>query len=189
MDIDRKKGQSNFLSNLFKSPSEKTELSKLLLSVPPFRELNQKDIEQMINIMHDRVYAQNEFIFYQGDPSIAIYIVFDGEIELISSKDGSSNKATITVAKYHKGDLFGEMAFLEDEKRFASAIAVNDCKLLVIFKPDLDEFVDKYPKKGLKILKGISQIFALRLRKLNQEYINLYFKKNSELEVIHGVPD
>lgn len=186
MDTEKKKKQSNFLSNLFKTTSEKAEIIELLQSIPPFQDLNSKELDQLLCIMHDRVYAQNEFIFYQGDPAIATYIVCYGEIELASIKD---NDNRLTLTKFHRGDFFGELAFLEEEKRFASAFASKDSGLLVIFKPDLDEFIDKYPKKGIKILKGISRIFAARLRKLNLEYTNLYFKKNSEMEVTHGVPD
>ncbi|MGE5680432.1 MAG: cyclic nucleotide-binding domain-containing protein [Bacillota bacterium] len=185
MDNERKiKRQSNFLSNLFKTPSEKSELSNLLLSMQPFKDLNSKELDQLYCIMHDRVYAQSEYVFYQGDPSIALYIVFEGEIELISAFDSSRK---LVISKYFKGDFFGELALLEDEKRIASAMAVKDSKLLVIFKPDLDEFIDKFPKKGIKLLKGLSQIFATRLRNLNKEYINLYFKNGKEMEVADGI--
>jgi CRP-like cAMP-binding protein len=187
MDNEKKiKKQSNFLSNLFKTPSEKTELVDFMLSIPPFKELNAKEFEHLFSIMHDRVYLANEYVFYQGDPSIALYVVLDGEVEFVSQIE---NGQKLTISKYVKGDFFGEFALLEDEKRIASAVTLKESKLLVIFKPDLDEFVDKFPKKGLKILKGLSQIFAFRLRNLNQEYINLYFKKKHEMEVSNGVPD
>jgi len=67
---------------------------------------------------------------------------------------------------------------IDNDKRSASAIAKNDTKLSVIFKPDLDEFIKKYPKKGIKILEGIAEITALRLRSLNEDYFNLRKEKN-----------
>lgn len=171
------KRQNAFLTNLFKTPAEKSELINLLLSISPFSELDKKEIENLLSIIHDRIYESNEYIFYQGDPSIAIYIVFEGEIELTSRN--SENKK-VTLSRYKKSDFFGEMAFIDDEKRFASAKAVRESKLLVIFKPDLDEFIEKFPKKGVKILKGICQIFAARLRKMNHDYIDLLFSNNSK---------
>jgi len=74
---------------------------------------------------------------------------------------------------FHKGDFFGELALVDGEKRSASAIANTDTKLSVIFKPDLDEYIEKYPKKGLKILQGIAEITAIRLRTLNEDYFYL----------------
>ncbi len=43
----------------------------------------------------------------------------------------------------------------------------------MIFKPDLDDFIEKYPKKGIKIVQGIAEITAVRLRTLNEDYFNL----------------
>ena len=79
----------------------------------------------------------------------------------------------ITLAVFQKGDFFGELALIDSEKRSASAIANSDTKLSVIFKPDLDEFIEKYPKKGIKIVQGIAEITAVRLRTLNEDYFNL----------------
>jgi CRP-like cAMP-binding protein len=69
---------------------------------------------------------------------------------------------------------------VDDDKRSASAVANTETKVSVIFKSDLDEFIEKYPKKGLKILKGIAEITALRLRTLNEEYFYLRKEKLTE---------
>lgn len=171
--MDKKKidKKSNFWSNLFKIPSDKSEIINLLTSIPLFKDLSPKDLEILLHIMHNRVYSAGEFIFYQGDPGIALYIVHEGEVVLETVQD---KKAAHIVARYKKGDFFGELAMLENEVRFASAIAVGEAKLAVIFKPDLDEYVEKYPKKGIRILRGMSQIFAERLRTLNQEFVAVY---------------
>ncbi len=87
------------------------------------------------------------------------------------------NGDKITLAVFKKGDFFGELALVDNEKRSASAIAKIDTKLSVIFKPDLDEFIEKYPKKGIKILEGIAEITAVRLRTLNEDYFNLRKEK------------
>ena len=79
-----------------------------------------------------------------------------------------------------RGDFFGELALLDEEKRSASAIALKDSQVAVIFKPDLDEFVETHSKEGIQILRGISQIVATRLRNLNQDYFTLYNKTLSK---------
>jgi len=83
----------------------------------------------------------------------------------------------IELAIFSKGDFFGELALVDGEKRSASAIAINNVRTVVIFKPDLDEFVEKYPKKGIRILKAISQIIATRLRSLNEDFFSLQRNK------------
>ncbi len=62
---------------------------------------------------------------------------------------------------------------IDGEKRSASAIAKTDTKIAVIFKPDLDEFIEKYPQKGIKILKGVLQIITYRLRKMDDDFLSI----------------
>lgn len=173
MEEEKKSIHSSFWSNIFKQVTQETELEKLLLSMPTFSELNSREIKALLAIIHHRTYVPDENIFYQGDPGIALYIIMEGNVKIeFSSETGEKMKlATFTV-----GDFFGELALVDGEKRSASAIAETDTKLAVIFKPDLDEFVEKYPKKGVKILKGISRIITTRLRNLNKEYLNLIIK-------------
>ena len=161
---------NSFWANIFNPPTEKVDLEKSLLAIPLFKSLGKRDISNLTRIIHNRNYLAGEYIFYKGDPGIGLYVIREGEVS-ISRDEDEQNK--ITLATFSKGDFFGELAMIDGETRSASAIANTDTRLAVIFKPDLDEFIDKYPKKGIKILQGIANIVAIRLRALNEEYFNL----------------
>ena len=167
---------SSFWANIFRSPTERDDLVSALKEIPIFKSLSARDIISFLNILHDRNYLAGEFIFYQGDPGIGLYIIRDGEV-MISRESEKGLK--ITLAVFQRGDFFGELALIDNDKRSASAIAKSDAKLSVIFKSDLDEYIEKYPKKGIKILQGIAEITALRLRNLNEDYFNLRTEKNN----------
>ena len=167
---NKKNIHSSFWANIFHTPTESDELLLLLYAIPLFKSLSKKDINNLLGIIHNRNYISGEYVFYQGDPGIGLYLIRDGEV-LISRENENGDK--INLAKFEKGDFFGELALVDSEKRSASAIANSDTKLSVIFKPDLDEFIEKYPKKGIKILRGIAEITAVRLRSLNEDYFNL----------------
>lgn len=162
---------SSFWANLFKTPAEKSDLENLLLSMPPFEKLSSRHIKQLMKIIHNRAYEENEYIFYQGDPGIGLYIVREGEVAIIQTIDGNK---VLELARLTRGDFFGEMALLDDEVRSGSAIAVKPSNMAVIFKPDLDEFIEQYPKVGIQILRGISIIISTRLRRVNEEYFSVY---------------
>ncbi|MCW8803356.1 MAG: cyclic nucleotide-binding domain-containing protein [Ignavibacteriaceae bacterium] len=173
-DENKKTIHSSFWANIFHTPTETDELVKSLQTIPLFKSLTNKSITGLLGIIHDRNYIAGEYIFYQADPGIGLYLIREGEV-LISRENENGDK--ITLAVFHKGDFFGELALVDSEKRSASAIANSDTKLSVIFKPDLDEFIEKYPKKGIKILQGIAEITAVRLRTLNEDYFNLRNEK------------
>lgn len=168
--------RSSFWANLFKTPTEKSELEEVLLSMPPFKKLNPGNLKILMKLMHNRVYAANELIFHQGDPGTGLYTIIKGEVIISQEEDDERWE----LALLNRGDFFGELALLDDERRSASATALKETQLAVIFKPDLDNFVETYPKDGIKILRGISHIVATRLRNLNQDYFNLYNKTRNK---------
>ncbi|MFO7447265.1 MAG: cyclic nucleotide-binding domain-containing protein [Ignavibacteriaceae bacterium] len=163
---------SSFWANVFKTPTDKSELETTLLSVPLFEQLTNKDISLLSTIIHNRSYVAGEYIFYQGDPGIGLYIIREGEVIVRRNVEGE----IVSLATLKEGDFFGELALLDGEKRSASAIAKTDVRVAVIFKPDLDEFIEKYPKRGIKILQGISKIIVVRLRKVNEDHVHLQSK-------------
>lgn len=173
----RKNVHSSFWVNFFRTPTEEAELKNSLKSVPLFNDLTKSDLNSLIDIIHNRSYVAGEFIFHQADPGIGLYLIREGEVEIFRENDfGEKN----VLAVFSKGDFFGELALVDGEKRSASAIAKTVCKVAVIFKPDLDEFIEKYPRKGIRILTGISNILAIRLRKINEDYYNLQYNLPKE---------
>ncbi len=161
---------SSFWANLFKVTPEKDELIHILKEMPPFVELSRSDLNKLVEIIHHRDYVKGEYIFYQGDPGIGLYIIRSGEVE-IEYKTELNHR--YTFATFGKADFFGELALLDGAKRSASAVAKTDCKLAIVFKPDLDEFVYKNPRAGTTVISGLSKIIITRLRNLNFEYLKL----------------
>lgn len=163
--------KSSFWANLFKTPTKKDDLENVLLSMPPFEKLEPKYFKILFKLIHYRAYTANEYIFMQNDPGIGLYLIIKGEV-LITEETEDGER--FDLANLGRGDFFGELALLDEETRSASAIALKDSQLAVLFKPDLDEFVETHPKEGIKILRGMSQIIATRLRNLNHDYLSLY---------------
>jgi CRP-like cAMP-binding protein len=178
MKENEKVVRSSFWANVFKPPTDKSDLFEILSTIPMFAELSKRDLSVLFNIIHNRSYIKAEYIFHQGDPGIGMYIIREGEVRI---ERKLTSGESIPLAKFKSGDFFGELALVDDEKRSASAIADTDSKVAVIFKPDLDEFISRFPKKGIQILQGISHVTAVRLRQVNEENIKLQstIKKNS----------
>lgn len=168
---EKKTIHSSFWANIFNPPTESADLVKSLSLIPIFKSLTKRDFSTFLTIIHNRNYLAGEYIFYQGDPGIGLFIIREGQVEIIRENEKGDK---LTLATIQKGDFFGELALIDGEKRSASAVAKSDTRLSVIFKPDLDEFIDKYPKKGIKILRGIAEITTVRLRSLNEDYFKIH---------------
>lgn len=183
MEQNKKAIHSNFWANIFSSSGSRDDLKISLKSIPIFKDLSNRDLNLLKKIVHTRNYLAGEYIFYQGDPGIGLYLILDGEVIVQRT---FNTDIIVSMAQFSKGDFLGELALIDGEKRSASAISKIDTKLAVIFKPDLDEFIATYPRKGILILNGIAQTIAARLRQINEDHLALLQKTNIISESNYG---
>jgi CRP-like cAMP-binding protein len=104
-------------------------------------------------------YAPGEKIFQQGELGTEMYIILDGDVEIVKHINDESH----VLSHLEKGDFFGEMALLENVPRTADAVAVGEVKTLVINGSRFDEMLHKNPEIAVRIIRKYSK----RLREAN----------------------
>ena len=75
-----------------------------------------------------RTLQPGDWVFREGDQADAAFIVQSGQVEIIGLRDGEERRLTVL----HPGDLFGELALIDDGPRSASARAVGNTDLAVL---------------------------------------------------------
>jgi CRP-like cAMP-binding protein len=94
-----------------------------------------------------------ETVFREGDLGTEMYIVHEGQIEILKQmQDGERQLALL-----EKGDFFGEMSILEDLPRAASARAVTDVKLLLINGTTFDQMLRTNPEIAVRMMRKLSR--------------------------------
>ena len=114
-----------------------------------------------------RKYPQNTMIFSESQNGAEMFIIQSGEIEI--SKVVQGNEVTLAVLK--KGDMFGEMALLENKPRSASAIARTDCVLMVVNRSNFNQMVSTQPQLIFKLTITFAERIWSMYRQL--ENVNL----------------
>lgn len=71
-----------------------------------------------------RTFAANEVIFHQGAPGDVLFAVLEGQVEI--RREGK------TIAVVTPGQIFGEMAVIDQKPRSAQAVAATACKLAAV---------------------------------------------------------
>src|SRR5438105_9032005 len=104
-------------------------------------------------------YAPGDKFFEQVELGTEMYIILDGEVEIIKHINGESH----ILSRLEKGDFFGEMALLENVPRSADAVAKGEVKALVINGSRFDEMLHKNPEIAVRIIRKYSK----RLREAN----------------------
>jgi CRP/FNR family cyclic AMP-dependent transcriptional regulator len=96
-------------------------------------------------------------LFRLGDPGDEMYVVLEGAIE-IDTHDKFGQKIVLATAGH--GDMLGELSLIDEGARNATAIASQDCTLLVMTRDDLVDIVHRNPKASLEMMA----ILAERIR-------------------------
>ena len=104
---------------------------------------------------------EGEYLFKEGDLGTEMYIIQDGQVEIVKSLDGQPKR----VAVLEKGDFFGEMSVLEDLPRTASARALKACRLLQINSSTFDQMLRSNPEIAVRMMRKLSR----RLRRIDEE--------------------
>ncbi|MGD2157316.1 MAG: cyclic nucleotide-binding domain-containing protein [Anaerolineales bacterium] len=126
------------------------EVIEFLKNVLVFRNLDEGHLSRLATKFDDQSLRSSEHLFSEGEPSRAFYIIVTGKIHL-SRGDGKRKK---DIGTLNSVDFFGEEALMANRSRSATAIAVEDTRLLVLNKGDFKWMLSEYPevKKGLKRL-------------------------------------
>lgn len=103
-----------------------------------------------------------ETLWREGDPCDYVAFITSGRLEV---KKEIEFKGKIIVGIYGKGAFVGELCILDGSPRAVTAVALEDLSLVIITKKNFDELINKYPKLGAQLLKGMLLSVSIRLRK------------------------
>lgn len=103
----------------------------------------------------NRFYPKDTMIFSEGMTGSELYIIQKGSVKITKIVD--NNEVLLAVLK--TGDIFGEMAILENKPRSASAIAFEDAYLLAVNKANFERMVQTQPQ----IVTRLTTLLAERI--------------------------
>jgi CRP-like cAMP-binding protein len=155
---------------IFKRKSELSDTMQVLVKVPIFADLEEKELIEVEKIVHRRKYKKGEPIFRMGDPGLGMYIIVEGSVEIVEELDNEERKH---LADLGDGSFFGDLALLDESPRSASAIAKSECDMIGFFRPDLVDLLYRRPQIGTKILWALARVIGERLRRTNDQLTNL----------------
>lgn len=94
--------------------------------------------------------AAGQYLFREGDAGAEMYIIESGRIAILRAARGSE-----PLALLEPGDFLGEMAILEDQPRFASALAQSDTRLLRIERGAFAELLRQNVEIAIRIMRKL----------------------------------
>ena len=132
-------------------------------AMPPYIEASTDSI---------RTYPRGAMIFYECQHGSDMYIIQSGSVRISKVVAGKE----VTLALLKKGDLFGEMALLENLPRSANAIANEEARLMVVNKENFNQMVTTQPQ----MISKLTTMFADRLWTMQRQLTNTQLRDTRE---------
>ncbi|OGU86698.1 MAG: hypothetical protein A2455_17680 [Ignavibacteria bacterium RIFOXYC2_FULL_35_16] len=148
-----------------------TEKSKLwyLENFNLFSSLNKDRMMELNRLISDRTVEGEQPIYFANEPSKTIYFLKTGRVKITKYLADGSEKI---IAIINPGEIFGEMAYLDETQRTDYAVTVESSMICAINKNDLAAFIEKNPELNLKL----TRILGLKLRSFSERIEDLIFK-------------
>ena len=141
-------------------PLSDDDKRRWLAQVPLFHGASADVLERLVDLTGELTFAAGQPIVLQGQVGNGLYIVVSGEARVV--------QGTRELDRLGPGDLFGELAVIDQKPRSASAFAVEATTCLTIASWDLLALLERDPKLALNLLREL----AARVRRADEQLRN-----------------
>lgn len=154
---------------------------ELLKRASIFGSLPGETLAMLSEMMEERNYPADSYIFREGDPGDAILMVGSGAVEIL--RHGSSGTSEIHVADRGAGEVFGEMALIGDSPRITGARAKDDVTVFILSRNEIERLFSNNPGLAVELMGRLSA----QLRQVDLQIIKHLEDKNTALKSANDV--
>ena len=148
---------------------ETDTIKKFILKIPFFKTFTDHELTKLVG--REKLFRdcrKGGYIFKEGDPGSALFVLLFGEVDLVKKSEGGKESI---ILKLKSGALFGEVAMLTGNKRNLDARASSAKVVVMEFNRKL---IDRMiPSVQKKFEKQLLFIIATNLDKMNMRYAKL----------------
>lgn len=157
-----------------------TEFDKFK-SIDIFKGILDEDVKILFNNCNRITFEKGDIIMEEDEEKYSMFFFIDGEVMVsnvitmkVGSRKGFSDvEKSLVKLKADLVGILGEMSVFEEQPRSATVKAYEPCILYEIEKKDFENFINKYPEIGVKILFNIAKILCTRVRRGNKDILKL----------------
>lgn len=118
-----------------------------------FQDLDRRSLEAISNSAVEQSYQPGQEVVRQGDTGVGAFFIRSGRVEVVQQRDGEEEK----VAELGPGDVFGEMALLDEFPRSATVRAVQPTTCLGIQRWHFRGILESHPQLALALLPVLTR--------------------------------
>ncbi len=148
---------------------KETQLLEVLKGVDILSGLDDESLKKILDISQTVEYSSGHRIFEDQSIGDDLYVLLDGEVTI--KIENLQPDFDINIFKVEKGQIFGELALIDDAPRSATAECPVPVKLLTIDGNKLRDLMGTDYKIGYYISSNIARIVCTRIRNTNKKLL------------------
>ncbi|MFH2048056.1 MAG: aspartate ammonia-lyase [bacterium] len=145
-------------------------MNKFLQRIELFSELNDKERAMIVELVEIRELEKDVLLFQENDRQKSLYLIYDGEIELLKKSPFGEEKRLSFFSKY---DFLGEGALLDNYPHSTTARTLLKTVVFVISSDKFREFCAPRPELGMKIFSSVARVISRRMRQSGTRMVNV----------------
>ena len=134
--------------------SDSTELERAMAKTPLLEHVAKRAVQDLVSQGGVRQYRRGTYLFYQGDASDHVFFFWRGRIE-VSSISVTGHRQLLTTLD--SPQFFGELGVLGDQRRTATALALEESTAWLIPGDRFLAFLGKQPEATRALLRSLAR--------------------------------
>jgi CRP/FNR family transcriptional regulator len=122
-------------------------------------------VDDMPRIAVKETYKDAQVIIKEGGHGEGTYVILSGAVDVTRSFQDKK----VLIARLEKGDIFGELSYIDREPRTATVTAVGDVQIGLLDKNVLDAEINKMSEE----FRGVITTLVKKIKELNMRYVEM----------------
>jgi CRP-like cAMP-binding protein len=148
---------------------------ELFVGAPP------EDVRRVLAVARRRRFDRGEVVFHQDDPAESLHLVVSGRFA-IARRTSFGEEALLAIRQ--AGEAFGELALISEQRRSATASALEAGETLSLLYDDFEQLRGRHPG----VDRMLVALLAAQLRRMDQLLAEAYYE-TAERRVIRRLLD
>jgi RimJ/RimL family protein N-acetyltransferase len=155
--------------DMFKLAMKDLEIKKIGMEITEitrqsdiFQGLSDGELSQLAQICKMVSYPAGKTICSEGECGSEIFVLAEGRASVLAQRTGKKRSKIGTISQ---GEIFGEMAIIEDLPRVADLVTDVDSKLVVIDRFELENLMNKNSHLGKMVMQNMAKGLSRKLRR------------------------
>ncbi len=144
--------------------------TRRLKEVSLFKDCSQEELEKVSSMMKEAFYPKGTVVWEEGSPEQGLHIIDYGKVR-VCRKTRESHKQVLAVLKAN--NFYGELSILDGRSHSASVEAMEDTKVMILAKADMDRLLQENPLTAFNILREMTIEICELLRQMNAKFMDM----------------